>query len=303
MLLAITFGIFIAGRRSRVFLWLCLSLTAMLCINILTLTSGGRNTLGWSLGRISWMLSSSVLFLFFMRQFSSHLRFLSRAKDSLEDRVKERTADLARSLQQRDLLLREVYHRVKNNMQVIDSILFLERRRITDAPTKAMIDTLRNRVLALGLVHQQLMTSKDLIYFGLSTFIQELLQNLSTAEVVKARGIALDIRVDEVNVNLDFAIPIGLVLTELVTNSFKHANAKRISVSFQRCGDNLGILTIEDDGRDTETINGESEAKTMSTGQGSQIVAGFVRQLDGRLQVTRDDGMRVQITVPLPKSE
>lgn len=302
MLITLALGLLMAGRRSRIFLWLSLALTASLCVNVLTLTSGGRNTLGWSLGRASWVVSASVLFLFFMGQFASQLRLLTRIKTALEHRVQERTSDLTQSLQQRDLLLREVYHRVKNNMQVIDSMLFLERRRMTDPTALTMIDALRNRVLALGLVHQQLMSSKNLEDFDIAPFLHELLNNLGQSEGVDDRGITLAVEARSILVNLDVAIPIGLLTTELVTNSIKHAAARHITVAFHRPHANYASLIVADDGPDPEAeeINPTSSV-TYVNGQGSRIVAGLVGQLDGHLEITQDSGTRVEIVLPLPE--
>ena len=300
MLITLGLGL-VAGRRNRIFLWFCLAVTALLCVNILTLTGGGRNTLGWVLGRASWALSSSVLFLYFIGQFASQLRFLARAKETLEAQVRKRTIDLTQTLRQRDLLLREVYHRVKNNMQVVDSILFLESRRISDQPTKDMVEILRKRVFALGLVHQQLMASESMEHFGIAPFIRELVENLAISEAAQQRGIRLEALVDEIDVDLDFAIPLGLLITELVTNSFKHANALSIFVSFHLVNQNLAKLTVEDDGAEVETIATKGADRALSSGAGSKIVDGFIRQLDGQLETTRDKGMRTTISMPLPE--
>ena len=136
----------------------------MLAVNILTL-SGRPDTLAYTLSRASYIISSSILLLYFMGRFAKQLRFFALVKEILEARVRLRTIDLTQSLRQRDLLLREVYHRVKNNMQVIDTMLSMERRSISDQPTKDMIDILRQRVFALGLVQQQLMASESLELF------------------------------------------------------------------------------------------------------------------------------------------
>ncbi len=301
MLVTVALGLFVAGRRSTIFLWLSLAVTATLCVNILTLSSGGRNTLGWTLGRVSWVISACVLFLFFMTQFAGQLRSLARAKEALEQRVQERTADLTRALRQRDLLLREVYHRVKNNMQVINSMLFLEGRRVVNSTTKDMIDVLRNRVFALGLVHQQLMSSDNLELFGLAPFMRELVDNLGQAQAAHERGIGLEVVSDDLLVNLDIAIPIGLVTTELVSNSIKHSNARHITVGFRLLPDDMAALSVVDDGtdRDTET----DKVQASSSGQGSLIIAGLVKQLDGRLVTTRDAGTRIEVILPLPQKK
>jgi two-component sensor histidine kinase len=288
----------VAGRRNRVFLWLNLALVAMMIVNGLTLAGGANYTVGWSLARASWVFSSYVLFLFFMGQFAVQLRLLARAKGTLEHSVQERTAELTEALNQRDLLLREVYHRVKNNLQVIDSMLFLERGRCSDAATQAMIDMLRRRFFALGLVHQQLMASADMKHFDIAPFLHELIRNLGIATAVQELGISLTVKSETIPVTLDTAIPLGLLTTELVTNSIRHAKAEHIAVSFHRDGDGQGHLVVADDGTNSDAVTFPSQ---LATGQGSLIVAGLVDQLDGRLCITHDDGWQVAIMLPLPE--
>jgi two-component sensor histidine kinase len=152
-------------------------------------------------------------------------------------------------------------------------MLFLERRRIADSPTKDMIDVLRQRVYALGLVHQQLMSSDNLEYFDIAPFMRELVHNLGVSEAIQERGIKLEVKSEEVLVNLDVAIPLGLLTAELVTNSLKHANAQHISIVFQGSRDGSACLTVEDDGTDTETIDAKSTGSVLSGGQGSLIRA------------------------------
>ena len=306
MAATVMLGLFIAGRRSKIFLWVSLAVAAMFCVNLITLTSGGRGTLGWSLARVGWMFSASVLFLFFMGQFASHLHALSRVKVDLERRVQERTADLQRALHQRNLLLREVYHRVKNNIQVIDSMLFLEHRRVADRPTKDMvqdmIDVLRQRIHALGLVHQQLMSSEDMEYFDIAPFLQELVDNLGVAAGVQSRGVALTVASDRTLVNLDTAIPLGLLVADLVAASARNAGTRRISVLFRQR--NLSaVLTVSDDGRQWETADAAGQAEPCLLNQRSQIASGLVAQLDGRLEITRNSGTHIAIFLPLPGKE
>jgi two-component system, sensor histidine kinase PdtaS len=108
------------------------------------------------------------------------------------------------------------------------------------------------------------------------------------------------VKSEEVLVNLDVAFPLGFLTAELVTNSLKHANAQHISIVFQGSRDGSACLTVEDDGTDTETIDAKSTGSVLSGGQGSLIIASLVAQLDGRLEVTRDIGMRVEIVMPMP---
>jgi two-component sensor histidine kinase len=142
---------------------------------------------------------------------------LQAAKSELDNVVRDRTL----ALQQRDLLLREVYHRVKNNLQIVDSLLVMQGRQLAEPRTKAMLVGLRGRIQALGLVHHQLMGSTNLKTFNIARFLQELSSNILDSGA--ADNIDLAVRAVPLDVGLDFAIPLGLVVTGLVTNSLKHA--------------------------------------------------------------------------------
>ena len=136
-------------------------------------------------------------------------------------RLERALAQRTTALEQRDLLLREVYHRVKNNLQLVDGLMAMQIAETRDATSERALSELRRRVYALGLVHQQLMTSPDLKTFDISTFLHQLAENIMAA----SGNESFDIRVDAIalTVTLDFAIPLGLLVNELVTNCVKHA--------------------------------------------------------------------------------
>ncbi len=131
--------------------------------------------------------------------------------------MKERTDALG----QRDLLLREVYHRVKNNLQIVDAVIHMQAEQMPRQQDRAFLEALRSRVYALGLVHQQLMTSADLQTFDLAPFLKELSENLLVAGATG--DIEMEVEACTLSVGLDFAVPMGLIVTELLTNSLKHA--------------------------------------------------------------------------------
>jgi PAS domain S-box-containing protein len=213
---------------------------------------------------------------------------LAQAKQDLEAVVEERTAALA----QRDLLLREVYHRVKNNLQIVDSMLLLQAGRLADPLGKAALATLRSRVYALGLVHNQLMGSQDLETFDVAPFLRELTQHLMEGE--GDRGIRLRVDAAPLNVGLDFGIPLGLLVTELVTNSMKHAFPDRpgaIEVSLQEEGGEV-VLQVADDGV------GYDPATAAGGTLGGRIVVGLVRQLGASLSVSVERGVRTVVRMP-----
>ena len=223
---------------------------------------------------------------------------LVAAKHELELLLEERTATLA----QRDVLLREVYHRVKNNLQLIDSLLVMQRARLTDPDARAALTALRDRVFALGLVHHQLMGSRDLKTFEIAPFLDELSTNI--LQGAAARGVGIAVHAMPLTVGLDFAIPLGLIMTELVTNSLKHAFPSRggeIQVSLERGPNDTVILKVSDDG-----IGSNDAARDMAAGAtslGTTIIEALVKQMGGRLDARRDHGSHTEIHVPGPRLE
>jgi PAS domain S-box-containing protein len=219
---------------------------------------------------------------------------LQVAKRDLEVMVKERTA----ALHQRDLLLREVYHRVKNNLQIIDSLITMQARQLKDPDAKAALQSLRNRVYALGLVHHQLMGSENLQTFDVAPFLQELSSNI--IEGSARDEINLSVNAIPLDVGLDFAIPLGLLVTELVTNSLKHAfpNGKgHIDVTLDRAADGTMALVVSDNGSgygDTDAASDETK------GLGARIISGVVAQLRATMTVKSANGTRSEIYIGAP---
>jgi two-component sensor histidine kinase len=221
------------------------------------------------------------------------------ANSVLEKRVAERTAELSAAneqlratLAQRDLLLREVYHRVKNNLQVVDSIAALQARKLNDPDAIAALKGLRARIHALGLVHQQLMGSSDLRTFDIAPFLTELSKNLLSSS--GKDNVAIEVRAASCPVTLDFAISVGLIVTELVTNSLKHAFGESgglIDVLLESRANEDMALVVADNGR------GWSE-DSSAKGLGTTLLQGFVSQLNAKLIVTSDEGTRTEIRIP-----
>lgn len=232
----------------------------------------------------------------------------------LERRVEERTAELARvveeqkaTLAQRDLLLREVYHRVKNNLQMVDGLLVMQSRQITDPDARKALRGLRDRVFALGLVHQQLMSSSDLKTFDIAPFLTELSSN-----IVDGGGddVALSVHAIPLDVGLDFAIPLGLLVNELVTNSLKHGfpeGGGEIEVSLSRADGGELLLVVADNGQGySQQGPGADSAPEASPGAskvalGTTIIKGLVAQMEGTIMVESRQGLtRSEVRVAPP---
>ena len=220
---------------------------------------------------------------------------LLAAKRDLELVVEDRTT----ALKQRDLLLREVYHRVKNNLQIIDGLLTMQALKLEDPQAREAILGLHGRIYALGLVHHQLMSSADLRTFDIVPFLRELSNNL--LEGCGDDGVGLTVDAVPVQVGLDFAVPFGLLVTELVTNSLKHAasldRSARIMVVLRVGEDGQLVLTVSDGG------GARTSAEEASSGLGIGLVNGLVSQLRGTMIVHSANGRTTEIHTPMPSHD
>lgn len=224
---------------------------------------------------------------------------LEGARSELEATVKERTD----ALTQRDLLLREVYHRVKNNLQIVDAVIQMQADQTPAERDKVFLEALRSRVYALGLVHQQLMTSADLRTFDLAPFLRELTENLLVAGATG--DVEMEVEAIPLSVGLDFAVPMGLVVTELLTNSLKHAfpdgkGKVTVSVARERAGDPESeiVVTVTDNGKGDQS----SAESAQTAGLGKRLIEGLLRQLHGRMVVDGREGHMTRIFIPQPRT-
>ncbi len=187
---------------------------------------------------------------------------------------------------------------MKNNLQIVDSLLVMQARQLKDPVAKDAVLGLRNRVYALGLVHHQLIGSRDLKTFDIAPFLKELSANIVEGGV--ARGVTLSVQAPPLDVGLDFAIPLGLLVTELVSNSLKHAfpdGRGAIEVSLKQDSDGSVVLVVSDNGKGYEEM---SAPRGNKGGLGIGIIRGLVAQLKGTLTVQSDNGARSEVRIAAP---
>lgn len=230
---------------------------------------------------------------------------LREARSALERRVEERTAslsaanaELASTVAQRDLLLREVYHRVKNNMQQVDALIALQSRSLRHEEARQVLQDVRLRINALGMVHQRLIESSDLRTFSLRTFLTELCDAIAYSVGARTLGIALTVEADTTSIDIDVAIPLGLLVNELVANAFRHAfpdgRAGTITVRARHEGACLVVGVFDDGiGFDPDTV--------PATSTGSRIIEALAMQL--RATATRPPGPGTARVFTIPLAE
>jgi PAS domain S-box-containing protein len=221
---------------------------------------------------------------------------------------KQAEDQLKASLYEKEVLLKEIHHRVKNNMQVICSLLNLQSASISDPKTLELLQEGQNRVASMALVHEQLYESEDLARIDFGDYIQNLAANLLSSYDVSSDAIALKINVDNVLLGVDAAIPCGLIINELVSNSLKYAfppspqrglrispgNQGEIRIDFHAENDNHLHLTVSDNGvgfpQDLDFQNTET--------LGLQLVTALTGQLSGTIKLERNMGTKFKITFP-----
>jgi two-component sensor histidine kinase len=245
----------------------------------------------WSQVRIPGALGASALaalagltFLAFRQAYQG-----DRAKRELEERVEARTADLRSVNAQMEVLFREVHHRVKNNLQVISSMLRLQSGRVSDDEVRYSLQNAINRVHAMSLVHEQLYNSKELANVDFGDYLQSLVDQLTVSYGTGER-IAVDIDVGNIRLDLNTAILLSLIVNEILSNAFKYAfpgnRRGRVSIAVNQASDG-GMLVITDDGKGLPPGFDWRKGK----GLGLEIVRSLSGKLKGAPSLRTADGL------------
>jgi PAS domain S-box-containing protein len=201
-------------------------------------------------------------------------------------------AALTQSLREKETLLREVHHRVKNNLQIVSSLLTLQSETLADVGARAALADMVNRVRSMSLVHQQLYGSDNVYGVDLGDYALTLGRNLKGSLAPDA---TITFAFERVEVAIDVAIPCGLVLNELVTNALKHGRAADGSCTITvevGCAADTFTLAVADCGP------GFPEEPRGASSLGMQLIRSLTRQLRGQLAFVSEEGARVSLTVP-----
>ncbi len=202
----------------------------------------------------------------------------------------------ARRGREKEVLLKEIHHRVKNNLQIISSLLNLQSDQIQDSGTLRVLRDSQARVRSMALIHEKLYQSKSLAKINFGEYVQSLSRDLFRSYQRSLGDIKLNVQVDEVSLDLDYAVPCGLILNELMTNALKYAfpNGRNGSILVElRAGpDQTLSLMVADDGVGLPL--GLDILKNKSLGL--QLINSLVKQVDGNLQVEKSMGTSFQIS-------
>ncbi len=209
-----------------------------------------------------------------------------------EERIKD-------SLREKDLLLGEIHHRVKNNLQIIHSLLGLQTSRVRDQVALAMLRESQNRVLSMALIHQTLYQSKDFAKVDFGAFLDSLVPTLITSYGINSGRFTVSVEAHDAHLPISAAIPCGLIVNELLTNTLKHGFPQgrqgEIAVRLANGDNGEAVLSVSDDGVGLPDDLDIANATTL----GLQLVALLADQIGGELTIQRRDPTRFALRFPM----
>lgn len=200
------------------------------------------------------------------------------------------------SLEEKEVLLREIHHRVKNNLQVMSSLLSLQRRHVSDGQSRlGFLDT-ENRVRSMALVHEQLYQAGNMAKLEVSDYVTRLLRHLVASFGEVSGGASCETDIDDVSFGINTAVPVGLIITELVSNSLKHAfpdyRGGVVKVSLNQTEPGRLELVVADNGVGLPPEFDFTNVESL----GLRLVRIFVDQLGGRIEVAREGGTTIKVS-------
>lgn len=249
-----------------------------------------------------------------LNEMAAHLKSerlaLQRMNDELESRVQARTNELTQlnqalsrevtertlaedqaraSLREKEVLLKEIHHRVKNNLQIISSLLNLQSRKIKDEQIATVLNESQNRVRSMALIHEKLYQSKNLAEINLGDYVKSLATFLARS-YQGVGGVSMEVDTEEILLDLDHAVPCGLILNELISNAFKYAfpdgRQGKLSVVLKRSPEGEIVIRVQDNGIGfPEHLDFKN-----SPSLGLQLVNSLVEQIDGEIFLDAQNG-------------
>jgi len=246
-----------------------------------------------SLGGVVLLIGFASMLFYNSKQKQKSNNLLSLKNEE----IAEQNMVIQKSLEQKEILLKEIHHRVKNNLQIISSLLNLQSKKIKDDNVLASINEGRNRVEAMSLIHQNLYQNEEVASINMQNYLEQLMNYLSSSFKSDAKDINYEIHAHDLLFDIDTAIPVGLIVNELVSNAYKHAFNSRdngvIYISLSSDENGKYLLKVEDDGIGiTKDLN---DRKSNSLGM--KLVKSLgVKQLKGDLSIENRNGAYISLS-------
>lgn len=214
---------------------------------------------------------------------------------------KSQEEQLKSALKEKELLLAEIHHRVKNNLQIIESLLGMQSDIVPDVTAVSVLKESQNRVKSMALIHQVLYESQDFSRVDFSSVIRNLVDNLSISYALEASRIEIAMNIEEIYLPLDTSIPLGLILNELCSNALKHAfvdnHTGKLEINFVYFDSNNLQLSVSDNG---VGIPNEFDMDN-TTSLGLQLIQLLSMQISAHLTIWRSNPTKFELIIPLNK--
>lgn len=210
--------------------------------------------------------------------------------------ISNKKEELKTSLKEKELLLKEIHHRVKNNLQVISGILNIQNNNITDEKTKKLLVEGQDRIQTIALLHKTMYQNENFNIVDFKTYINELISYIKKANNNDNKNIEIHIEIENIRLNIDTAIPLSLIINEIITNSFKHAFIDKkeglISISILKTNNESYQLIIKDNGIGLpENLTIDRNSKTV----GFDLIYGLSQQIEGKIETSNINGTLIKI--------
>ncbi|MEX0929794.1 MAG: histidine kinase dimerization/phosphoacceptor domain -containing protein, partial [Balneolales bacterium] len=223
--------------------------------------------------------------------------FIAIARD-ITDRL-EAEEQIKKTLHEKEILLGEIHHRVKNNLSVISSLLSMQASYVEDKNVHDLFKECETRIKSMGLIHEMLYQQENFSHINFDPYIKSLVEHIASNFKSEEVLVQTRVEVDDLSLDINTAIPCALVINELLTNAFKHAFKNRekgtITVSLNADDDHHVRLVVKDDGVGLpEDIEGNRLYETL----GMSLVSGLTAQLKGQLSIKRTGGTAFIVVFP-----
>jgi len=230
-------------------------------------------------------------------------------QDRLQQERQQHLEQLKISLQEKEVLLKEIHHRVKNNMQVISSLLYLQGQYVSTPETRTAFQESRDRIQSMALVHEQLYQTGNLAAIDFQTYLNTLLVHISGTYRSQSSQAKINLQAHSVDIDISTAITLGLIVNELVANAFKYAfpdnRVGQINIELTMMRPDTYQLIVCDDGvgfppEIAARLDNEGLPSLFAGSLGMKLVDTLVQQLEGNINVHANNGVRYEILIPLP---
>lgn len=219
----------------------------------------------------------------------------------IADLARRSELEIRRSLLEKEMLLKEVHHRVKNNLSVICGLLSMQANYVKNDDDRLLFDDSIRRIKSMALIHDRLYRSGDFVQIDFKEYVESLIKDIFYTHEMDIADVDIVVEVGEVSVSLDTAVPCGLIINELLTNAVRHAYAgvdkKELLIGIKRCASNNAAeicIIVKDNGVGLPKEIDLGTARSL----GMILVSALVEQIDGRIEIDRTRGTTFKIVFP-----